>query len=314
MNHPLISVIIPVYNVEAYLSECIDSILNQSYKNIEVILVNDGSPDNCGLICDDYAKRDTRIVVIHKKNGGLSDARNAGLDACTGDFIYFIDSDDVAHPALLQTLYQGLFTFHCDVAVCDYEIFSDTQPIVGMQINHVDFVCYTNMQLLENFYEPKYGPQNVIFCNKLFRKEIWEKMRFKVGIKNEDEDLAFSFYLNKHVKKLCWTTSKLLFYRKRDDSITTSGISVEMVYNMVKIFEEREKILEDHNLLHLVTATRLNKAKLAMFYYFRSNDNKLKKIATENFCKLLSTKELGLRAKIFFLLKLLGVKYKSNHK
>lgn len=94
MNDPLISVIVPVYKVEKYLDECVESIVNQTYRNLEIILVDDGSPDNCPQMCDDWAKRDARIRVIHKENGGLSSARNAGLDVCTGEYISFIDSDD----------------------------------------------------------------------------------------------------------------------------------------------------------------------------------------------------------------------------
>ena len=102
---PLISIIIPVYKVEQYLKECIDSIINQTYMNLEIVIVDDGSPDNCPLICDQYAALDKRIKVIHKKNGGLSDARNAGLNIITGDYVTFVDSDDVIHPEMINILY-----------------------------------------------------------------------------------------------------------------------------------------------------------------------------------------------------------------
>ena len=105
---PLISIIIPVYNVEQYLHRCVDSVLNQTYKNLEIILVNDGSPDNCPFICDEYAKKDKRIIVVHKENGGLSSARNAGLEIVQGEYISFIDSDDWIHENYNEILYKNL--------------------------------------------------------------------------------------------------------------------------------------------------------------------------------------------------------------
>lgn len=106
---PLISVIVPVYKVEPYLRRCIDSIRNQTYTNLEIILVDDGSPDNCGCICDEYAQKDKRILVIHQKNEGLSAARNSGLDRCTGAYIGFVDSDDCIHPEMYERLYQDMY-------------------------------------------------------------------------------------------------------------------------------------------------------------------------------------------------------------
>lgn len=105
---PLISIIVPVYKVEQFIHECVDSIIDQTYNHLEIILVNDGSPDRCGEICEEYAKQDHRIVVIHKENGGLSSARNAGLDICKGEYIAFIDSDDVIHPQFVELLYANI--------------------------------------------------------------------------------------------------------------------------------------------------------------------------------------------------------------
>ena len=106
MNQPeLISIIVPVYKVEKYLDKCVESIVEQTYKNLEIILVDDGSPDNCSAMCDEWAQKDSRIKVIHKENGGLSSARNAGLDACTGEYIYFLDSDDYIADNCIETLF-----------------------------------------------------------------------------------------------------------------------------------------------------------------------------------------------------------------
>ena len=120
-TEPLISVIVPIYNVEQYLENCINSILNQTYRNLEVILVDDGSPDNCGGICDLYSDKDPRIKVIHKQNGGLSDARNKGLDAATGEYLAFVDSDDTILPEMIDKLYQRIVIDQSDLAFCGYQ-------------------------------------------------------------------------------------------------------------------------------------------------------------------------------------------------
>ena len=114
----LISVIVPVYNVEEYLPKCIESIINQTYKNLEIILVDDGSTDNSGRICDEYAKKDDRIIVFHKENGGLSDARNCGIDAATGDWVQFVDSDDYIHQTMVEKMYSSCKRNQTKLAVC----------------------------------------------------------------------------------------------------------------------------------------------------------------------------------------------------
>ena len=120
-TEPLISVIVPIYNVEQYLENCINSILNQTYRNLEVILVDDGSPDNCGKICDRYSDKDPRIKVIHKLNGGLSDARNKGIDTAEGEYLTFVDSDDTILPEMIDKLYQRIVIDQSDLAFCGYQ-------------------------------------------------------------------------------------------------------------------------------------------------------------------------------------------------
>lgn len=114
--NPLISVIVPIYNVEKYLVRCVDSIVNQTYKNLEIILVDDGSPDRCPQMCDDYAEKDSRIKVVHKKNGGLSDARNAGMAVATGEYISFIDSDDWIETSMFELLLNNIFQYDCEIS------------------------------------------------------------------------------------------------------------------------------------------------------------------------------------------------------
>lgn len=126
----LISVIVPIYNVEKYLTKCIESIINQTYENLEIILVDDGSPDNCPIICDEYAKRDSRVKVIHKKNGGLSDARNAGLDIATGEYIMFIDSDDFVEIDMMESMMNNMIDNNVDLVVCNIKYIYDNSEKV----------------------------------------------------------------------------------------------------------------------------------------------------------------------------------------
>ena len=125
---PLISVIVPVYKVEAYLPQCLDSICGQTYQNLEILLVDDGSPDRCGEICDQYAARDTRIRVIHKQNGGLSDARNAGMQQMTGSYLMFVDSDDMLPPNAVQTLFETALSENAELVIGDHRRFSEMLP------------------------------------------------------------------------------------------------------------------------------------------------------------------------------------------
>ena len=130
MEKPLISIIIPVYKVEKYLEKCIKSVLDQTYKNLQIILVDDGSPDNCGNICDNYAKIDNRIEVIHKENGGLSDARNVGLKKARGKYIGFVDSDDYVSNEMFENMYNTLVNNNADVSICNFYTVIDNKNII----------------------------------------------------------------------------------------------------------------------------------------------------------------------------------------
>ena len=161
---PLISIIVPVYDVEPYLRKCIDSILIQSYRDLEIILVDDGSPDNCGAICDEYAEKDKRIKVIHKKNGGLSDARNAGLDIATGEYIGFVDSDDWVMPDMYEYLYKAVKEYDADMSVCGYYDYWG-KTISGRYCQ--DIQVYKGQEGIKALLDLKFG--NYVW-NKLYKR------------------------------------------------------------------------------------------------------------------------------------------------
>ena len=149
----LISVIVPVYKVEKYLKRCVDSILAQTYPCLEVILVDDGSPDGCPAICDEYAREDRRVRVIHKENGGLSDARNAGIDAAKGKFLGFVDSDDYVHPRFYELLLQALKEEGADIAGCDVKKVCKTEKIEEKEQQPIQRTVYSGREATANLYD-----------------------------------------------------------------------------------------------------------------------------------------------------------------
>ncbi|MBR5021165.1 MAG: glycosyltransferase [Oscillospiraceae bacterium] len=214
----LISVIVPIYKVEEYLDECIQSIAGQSHRNLEIILVDDGSPDGCGAICDVWAARDSRVKVIHKPNGGLSDARNAGLEIASGDFIAFVDSDDRIEPEMYEKMLAALLGEDADICACRIvSCFPDHRTEWGCP----DYRVTNPEQTLTMLYADTAYP--VSAWNKLYRRACWRELRFPVGRICED---AFTTYQLIHgAKRIVQIPEALYCYRIRPESIMTSAFS-----------------------------------------------------------------------------------------
>ncbi len=179
----IISIIIPIYNVERYIHRCVGSVINQTYKNLEIILVDDGSPDNCGKICDEYAEKDERIKVIHKKNGGLSEARNFGIDVATGEWLFFLDSDDWIYPQTIEKLYASAIENSVSVSMCAY---LKTDGEWGS----VDTSVEAELWLPKDLYLKKYII-STIACAKLYRKSCFDEIRYPVGKIHEDAFVTY---------------------------------------------------------------------------------------------------------------------------
>lgn len=214
MDNSLISVIVPIYKVEPYLHKCVDSILGQTYSNIEIILVDDGSPDNCGKICDEYAAKDRRVKVIHKVNGGLSDARNSGIDIAKGNYISFVDSDDWIHPQYLEVLYNDLKMSQSDISMCS---FIRVHNRCAKMVNSVDKkykILDSDEAIRLTLYQKQLDTS--AWC-KLFKKELFMGLRFTIGRLYEDLDFLYKIY--EKAKTLVRTESKLYYYYCRQDSI-----------------------------------------------------------------------------------------------
>ncbi len=208
MDNPLISVIVPVYKVEPYLRRCLDSIVGQTYRNLEIILVDDGSPDNCGAICDEYAAKDGRIKVIHQENRGLSAARNAGLELVSGQYIGFLDSDDWIELDMYSYLLQNIEKYCADIAVCGRnEIYKDKSVLRSWkQPELLDregglWALLAN-DLLQNYC-----------CDKLFRSALWEEIRFPEG--RTFEDLAVMYRLFEQARlTVCLPEAKYNYFQR----------------------------------------------------------------------------------------------------
>ena len=216
-----ISIIIPVYKVEDYLETCIDSILAQTYKNLEIILVDDGSPDSCGSICDRYARVDARIRVIHKENAGVARARNDGLDIATGDYISFIDSDDWIAPDTYECLYRELKKQGADCAVGGCVTVYDREGKLEYpdRIEEGEPECRKAEDVIRDLLLHASA-----VWNRLFKKEIFQEIRFPLDRVNDDEVVALHAYAE--CSKIVFLHHPTYYYRIRGNSITTSEFSL----------------------------------------------------------------------------------------
>ena len=211
-TNPLITVIVPIYNVEIYLRKCLDSILTQTYKNLEIILVDDGSPDNCGAICDEYAANDLRIKVIHKVNGGLSDARNAALDIMSGDYVGFVDSDDWIEPDMFEYLLEGINRFSASISICN--VINATQYRYTYPNIEKDIIYTSDNALLELFFDRM---ENYAW-NKLYAAALWKDVRFPVG--KNFEDILTIYKTFEKASEIAVLKEAKYYYRIRPDSIS----------------------------------------------------------------------------------------------
>ena len=233
-----VSIIIPVYKAEKYLSKCVDSVLNQSYTDLEVILVEDGSPDNCGAICDDYAKKDSRIKVVHKENEGVSKARNAGLDIATGEYVQFVDSDDYLELQMTEKLVHAMKEQKVDMVLCgfyeknlNFEKVSKIEEETGIY-KKKDFL----MRIMNNPYSFHYG----VLWNKLFKRKVIERIRFSSDM-DFGEDFIFNLHYLGKIEKIAVIEEPLYYYiRYNTDSLMyIQAVGKEDVQKYLRYLEKR---------------------------------------------------------------------------
>jgi glycosyltransferase involved in cell wall biosynthesis len=258
-----VSIIVPVYKVEDYIDKCITSILSQTFVDIEIILVDDGSPDNCGQIADLYAEKDSRIKVIHKENGGLSSARNAGIKIATGEYIGFVDSDDWVEPNMVEVMYKAGKQADADIVISNYRrIYSDKieDNYLKLKSETIDLKDMGLKEYIFKYFFPYIHGHEA--WNKLFKRKIIEKNQLKFE-KNADifsEDMLFNLYVLCHINNICSVDVTLYNYLQRENSIMNSP-RPNLINQYCTLFE-RFKI-------HANVAEKLELLKpiLPLFYY-----------------------------------------------
>lgn len=216
----LISVVIPIYNVEKYLERCIESIVNQSYSNLEIILVNDGSPDNSEDICLKYVEYDKRIKYVKKKNGGLSDARNYGMQHATGEYIAFIDSDDFIDKDYIKILHNNLQSSNADVSICGYLQVKDDAERICIEKCDEEIETFTSREAIYALFDPQYRMQFTTAWGKIYKAQLFHDIKYPFGRKYEDSSIAHLIYSK--ANKIVYTATKMYFYAYRIGSIKTS--------------------------------------------------------------------------------------------
>lgn len=235
----LISAIIPVYNVEAYLDACIESVVNQTYQDIEIILIDDGSQDQCPEICDAWAIRDKRIRVHHQKNAGLSAARNAGIKMAKGSFLSFVDSDDTVHPQFYETLYRMALQTNANIIMCDY-VCTDV-PVIEWE----PVPSEKNVQIIDRdeiFHS--ITVEYVVAWNKLYRRELFEKTCYPIKRFHEDEFVAHRLLWD--APQVVWIKYSMYGYLQREGSIIQKNTFAKF-QDALDAFQDRVDFCIEHN-------------------------------------------------------------------
>lgn len=303
MQEELISVIVPVYNVAPYLKECLDSVVRQTYTNLEIILIDDGSTDNSGNICDDYAKVDKRIRVVHQKNAGLGPARNTGLDLCTGAYLSFVDSDDFLALDMLEFLYKNAINKAADISICSFLLYDNITGEVFPSTRKYQDCFFTNAQdFLTHFFT---RPPHAYVWAKLYRRKLFAQYRFK--------DIAFEDALMwvplcKVAQRFVISLQKKYFYRQRIGSITVNNKFSPKIFDLPVVWQQVRKDLQPYG-------PKLRELAAGNFYYHgyvcilnnlcRSNSEKrykeqveiIKKNVRKDLLNIIRNKNIKLRTK-----------------
>ena len=271
----LVSVIVAVYNIEEYLPRCVDSILAQTYRNLEIILVDDGSKDQSGSICDSYAEKDRRIKVIHKKNGGLSDARNAGMDAATGEYIGFVDGDDWIEPDMYRAMYFACEKEKAQAAVCRYKQITKSGIIDGSAGNSVSL---SRDEALEIYVcgDERYLIYNSVW-SKLFARDLVEGMRFPVG--KNSEDIMFTTRAFCRMERLVYLDEAYYNYvLDREGSIMNEKAGERRLKDEIPFWQEQIAYFREAGMPDLSDKAAYHFYRRLLFYYIDFMENKKTRI------------------------------------
>lgn len=240
-QEPLVSLVVPIYNVASYIKECLDSICGQVYQHLEIILVNDGSTDNSLEICEAYAQKDSRIKIVHQENAGASAARNTGIEHSSGEYLMFIDSDDVVDSRLVSELYQYLVLTDSDMSMGQYYLYdeSDGNFYYYPMDDTKPFEMVSSAEAIKRQANwDIYNTANyIVIYNKLFKKKLFDSIRFPLGVRFEDEGIAHRLFLK--AKKIVQVNQLLYLYRIRRNSVMTSGFDFAKVQEVQAVFNQK---------------------------------------------------------------------------
>ena len=303
----LISVIVPVYNVEKYVEKCVESIINQTYKNIEIILVDDGSTDNSGKIIDNISLKDNRIKVIHKENGGLSDARKAGLDICNGKYIGFVDSDDSIHKKMYEILYKNIKKYSANISICRIEKTETDKVFCTRKYEYAsDPILLSSKIAIEELFMDKI---DVSSCNKLFKADLFANIRFPYGKTNEDFAVLYKLFLNS--TNIIYTSKAMYYYIERSNSITTEGFNI-------KQFDKYYNCLDMQKYIKMLYPQFLKSANRYLWYQtfcllkklyidelnnsYKKYSNEMRKTIKDDFREIINDNVLTFKEKIMYLI------------
>lgn len=309
MEEQLISVVVPIYNVEKYIKECIESIINQTYKNLQIILVDDGSEDNSSKICDEYSKKDNRINVIHKSNGGLSDARNYGIDIAKGEYITFIDSDDFVSSTYIEKLYNAIKENNVKISQCGIVKVNNKNEKLE-KIGYLENEIKSGKQLIKEIYKGHWT-ENIVVWNKMYCIELFKCVRYPVGKIHEDEYVTYKILYE--FEKIAIIKDYLYNYRQTDESIVGKKFNLKRL-DILEALEERINFFKNAEEIELYDLTlRCYLQKIAENYvktrlYIKDNKNILKELIKkyrQNYKLVLKAKKIKLfirlRMGIFYI-------------
>lgn len=247
LMNDLISVIVPVYKVEKYLRKCVDSICNQSYRNLEIILVDDGSPDSSGSICDEYKQKDERVIVIHKENGGSADARNAALDIMKGDYIVFVDSDDSIEPTMIEKLYRALIDTNSDLAVCNGKYVDENGREINFHKNDGKVMVFDQKQGLRELLDSRKYSNSP--WAKLYRADHFDNVRYPLVKILEDVPTIYKLFMK--AEQVVYIQETLYDYLYNPGSVTHQDFNPErmvgahfaeeMVTEILKVYPDLKR-------------------------------------------------------------------------
>ncbi len=308
-GNALVSIIVPVYNVEKYLSRCLDSIAAQSYRNIEVILVDDGSTDSSGMACDDYCLKDNRFRAIHQENKWLAEARNTGLEASKGDFLMFVDSDDAIHPRMVERMYEAFLRSGAGFVICDHrEVkLNDIIPFEALSDNVGFKIIPAGLFLKRLAFEEGKNSEYGLSWNKFIPKSLAEGMRFDNIYANED--VTYSLRLALRCEKIAYVSDQLYDYSLRDDSIMRSpGATDKWRFNHTIMRKKcLEYIPEDKVDIRGYALTKLYRRMISSRFslkgteYESGHEALVKDIVAETREEFLGHKGISLKDKALFL-------------